>query len=147
MPRQSPILAGLFVGLLAVTGCESPGPSLHPAGGRVLFSDGRPVTSGMIEFVPVDSGPAARGRIEPDGHFVLQTGDRPGASAGNYRIVVIQMVVAEGAQAHLGARHMSSMVHAKYARTDTSGLSRDIQAGVNNNFAIEVDSAAPKSGW
>ena len=61
----------LLVGLLLLlAGCDG-GPQLHPAGGTVTFADGRPVTAGVVEFAPVDGGPAARGQIQQDGKFTL----------------------------------------------------------------------------
>lgn len=100
----------------------------------------------VVEFA-ADGGSGARGKTGPDGRFELSTGGRPGAAAGSYRIVVIQMVVADGAAAHAGAHHAALVVHPRYAKFETSGLTREVGAG-SNDFAIEVEPAAERRpGW
>jgi hypothetical protein len=108
----------------------------------VKFRDGPPLASGVIEFEPIDGGPAARGKIGPDGRFTLTTGERTGAVAGEHRVAVVQMTVADGlspeGRAHL-MKHKAAVVHRRYARFETSGLTRTVQANPDNEFVIEVD--------
>jgi hypothetical protein len=137
----------LMLLLVLIAGCGSRGPDLHAVTGRVVFGDGRPVSSGVIEFAPPDGGPTARGRIGTDGRFTLTTGDRPGAVAGQHRVAVVQAVIAEGAVGHSGRHHAASVVHPRFATFATSGLTRDVAAGSANDFVIEVEPAAPAKGW
>jgi hypothetical protein len=84
------------VGLIAIvfTGC---GDSQHPlanVSGMVTI-DGRPFAQGKVMFAPVaagassDAGKPAFGKLQPDGTFVLQTGDDDGAVVGEHWATVI----------------------------------------------------------
>jgi hypothetical protein len=156
--RRRPWLLAACAGgvLLGAWGCSGPRP--WPVTGKVVFADGTPVPSGLVEFEPADGGPAARGKLGPDGRFVLQTGDQPGAVAGKHRIVAVQVLVADGhsrelrAHAQHGPQHQAKVVHDRHRRFDTSGLERVVEAGRDNDLTIEV-SAAPSppgraaGGW
>lgn len=123
--------------LAAVAGCGPSGPELHPAAGRVSFKGGGPVPAGAIEFDPAGAGPAARGKLDADGRFTLSTDGRPGAAAGSYRVVIVQLAADGGAgRVH---KHKGYAVHRRYASPDTSGVTREVVAGRANDFAIEVD--------
>lgn len=91
------LLAGLAAVWLA--GCDSGRVPTYPAGGRVVFSDGKPMNSGRVEFRPVDSEHlvVARATIEADGTFQLSTfkqGD--GAIEGEHEVLARPMVVVGG---------------------------------------------------
>lgn len=58
--------------LLAAAGCGGGGPAKVPVRGQVL-RDNKPLQYGNVMFQPVAGGPMARGRIQPDGTFVLTT--------------------------------------------------------------------------
>lgn len=138
--------AALAVGCAAAVGCGPSAPPLHPVAGKVTFKDGRPVAGAVVEFAAAD-GSGARGKTDAAGRFELSTGDRKGAAAGSYRVAVVQMIVADGAAAHVGAHHAPLVLHPKYAKFDTSGLTREVKAGPNE-IAVEVEPAAErKPGW
>ncbi len=126
----------------ALPGCGSDPPT-YPAGGRVVFTDGSPVKTGAVEFAPADGGPAARAAIGKDGRFTLATGARPGGVAGPHRIAVVQLVLLEGVSPKDRAAHSRErawkVVDRKYARFDTSGLTREVVSGAENDFVIEVE--------
>ena len=69
----------LLVSLSLGCGPTDGWPTIHPAGGRVLYSDGEPFTTGgQIEFELIEAGgkfnlPSARAPIQPDGTFRLGT--------------------------------------------------------------------------
>lgn len=145
MKRWLAAWAVLAVGFAAV-GCGSSGPALHPVAGKVAYRDGRPVAGAMVEFAAAD-GTGARGKTGADGRFELTTGDRKGAAAGSYRVAIVQMTVADGAAGHIGAHHAPLVLHPKYAKFETSGLTREVKAGPNE-IAIEVEPAAERRpGW
>lgn len=140
------IAFGVFT--IAFVGCGPSGPAIVPVSGTVKFHDGKPVTSGVIEFSPESGGPGARAKIGPDGSFTLKTGDRSGATVGIHKIVIVQVFLADGAAAHVGSNHTANVVHPKYAKFESSGLIRDVKLTGENNFQIIVDSASPsKKGW
>jgi hypothetical protein len=138
-----------YVGLALVgflVGCGPVEEPVYPASGRVLFRDRRPVSAGVIEFVP-SNGVSARAKLNPDGTFTLATGKRPGAVAGRHRVMIVQMVIADGAAEHAGKHLGTVVIHPKYAKLTTSELEFDVTATGPNEFTIEVDTATEKRGW
>jgi hypothetical protein len=148
--HRRPAWAVIVIGAIGLVcaGCGASGPAVWPVKGRVFFRDRTPVASGVIEFSPVDGGPTARATIGTDGRFVLRTGERSGAVAGNHRIAIVQLVNAERAPpSHIGMRHTAKVVHPKYRRFQTSDLSRVVEAIDDNDFIIEVEAAVERLGW
>jgi hypothetical protein len=87
----------------------------------------------------------ARGRTGPDGRFELVTNGQKGVPAGHYRVAVVHMVVTDGAASHSTTHHAHLVLHPKYASFDTSGLTREVQAGENDfTFELEAAGAAPR---
>jgi len=62
------IIASLFFAL--VVGCSKGGKQIAPVHGRVTL-DGQPLQQADVEFQPVDSSRASRGRTDADGRYVL----------------------------------------------------------------------------
>ena len=93
------------ISLLILSGCGG-GPALPPlvpVEGKVMV-DNDPVTSGQVSFVavglePGKSLPPLTGQIDASGNYKIFTGDKPGAPAGKYKIVVTpSMMPIEGAK-------------------------------------------------
>src|SRR4051794_33249667 len=85
--------AAALAALLAAAGCG--GPRLAPVSGRVTVG-GRPVTEGVVMFIPAD-GPAAVGAIQKDGQYTLTTfkpGD--GALVGGHKVTISATTVGGG---------------------------------------------------
>jgi hypothetical protein len=57
------------------------------------------------------------------------------------------MVVADGAAAHVKAHHATLVVHPKYGRFETSGLTAEVKTDGPNEFLLEVQAADEKRGW
>ncbi len=55
------IVLVLGLGIFAA-GCGSDQVAVWPTRGKVVFTDGSPVTMGLIEFTPIEGGSAARRR-------------------------------------------------------------------------------------
>ena len=73
------------------SGLNSLNLKLYPVKGQVALSDGKPLTSGVVEFVPT-AGPAisSTGEVGADGSFSLKTeGVGEGAPAGEYRVRIL----------------------------------------------------------
>lgn len=130
----------LLLAALVISGCGAGEPAVYPVTGVVQFRGGKPLTAGLLEFAPLDGGPAARGKLNPDGTFTVSTGDRPGAVAGKHRIVVLPMAMADGAP--LNHRHKAVVAHPRHARFETSGLTATVEAGKSNHVTLEVEPAA-----
>src|SRR4051812_31764922 len=93
-----PVSAILFA---AILGCG--GPKTIPVKGKVVYSDGSAMISGMVVTESIGEGAVksgARGVIQADGTFELGTnapGD--GALEGEHRALVVAAPVAEGSPA------------------------------------------------
>jgi hypothetical protein len=102
-------------------------PDLIPVKGRVAYK-GKPLTKGMITFVPDGYGREARGDIQSDGSFVLTTfkpGD--GVVAGEHRVTIT----------HLEKSIDNDRALTKYASPNTTPLIRKVDAE-HGEFAIDI---------
>jgi hypothetical protein len=75
---------------IPLAGCGAGGITsgpVYPVKGQVLLSNGKPLTSGKVIFLPKAGGMTAHGEITADGTFGLKTADdREGAPAGEYKV-------------------------------------------------------------
>lgn len=138
--------------VLAVGGCGSSGPKLHPATGTVTL-DGKPLSDATVTFVPA-SGRPSDGKTDASGTFTIMTNGQPGMPAGPCKVTVSKFT----AQGEMPAMAPSpgdmikmyekkkkgdvekSPVPAKYGRADTSGLSAEVSTDAAKNvftFALE----------
>ena len=136
MVHGSTSIAPAVWALLALAvGC-GPRQRFESVSGTVVFTDGRPVAGGVVEFDPVDaSGRPARSAIGPDGRFSLKSGAVAGAMAGRYRVAVVQVLLDAGA----APRHGHTRVHQRFGRFETSGIIVEVAAGVPNEPQIVVE--------
>lgn len=122
--------ASLGVALLAA-GCERPS-LLVPVNGRVLL-DGKPLSSGVVQFQPA-SGQAASGQLAEDGSFVLSRhapGD--GVPPGTYRVAVISYDPTATTDAVDNLR-----VPLKYTRFGSSGIEFTVFPGAVEPLVIQL---------
>jgi hypothetical protein len=118
-----------IVFVVVVAGCGDGRPARVAVSGRVLI-DGKPLTLGYVRFVPQGARPSG-GRIGPDGRFTLTCYDaQDGAVTGRHAVEVV-------ANETLDERRMRWNVPKKYARLETSGLTKDI-SGPTENLTIEL---------
>ena len=114
----SPILLVAVV-LAPCWGCGSAGGSpseLIPVKGKVTYK-GQPLTKGLIQFAPRNTGREASGQLQADGSFVLTTfkeGD--GAVAGKHRVFVSEF----------DKRLARDRALLRYASPNTSGLTAEV---------------------
>jgi hypothetical protein len=75
---------------LAAASCSSD-DSLHPVSGKVLVG-GQPAAGALLVFhregATIHNIPSTA-TVEPDGSFVVSTGDKKGAPAGKYAVTVV----------------------------------------------------------
>ena len=91
------LLIALAAAVLLAAGCqksaETPPPTVHPAGGKLLNRAGQPVAGGIIEFVKQGSEPRSlRAEVGLDGSFSLSVMTPEGvkyegAEEGAYRVI------------------------------------------------------------
>jgi hypothetical protein len=112
--------------------------SLTPVHGTVSYQ-GVPLHAGTIIFTPDPergtTGPVALAAIQPDGSYLLQTGDQPGAAPGWYRVTIVALETAsEG-----GLVVPRSLLPEKYRDPDLSGLVGGVQAGQDNRLDFPLE--------
>ena len=118
--------------MLAVSGCSD----MPPVGGKVQYDDNTPVKGGTITFNNSEKKTSATGVIEDDGTFKLTSGDKPGAPAGNYTVVVVGKNDVYGAP---------PTVAETYGNPLTTPLKQEITAGANNiTITVKRPAGAPK---
>lgn len=124
-------VAGMLMGLIA--GCDgiSPAkPTVYPVTGKVRLGDGKPLTTGRVEFIPIKGGMPATGVIGSDGSFSLKTGDgQEGAPAGEYKVRLEPTTIAN----RKSGKPFSYPFPAKYADEDANtGLTATVKAESTN---------------
>lgn len=125
-----------------LVGC-SDRPTTYPISGKAQFSDGTPVQFGQIETFQGELKLNARGQIQKDGSFQLETfapGD--GAVAGKHKVVITQF----SAPPLSGQVGFETIEHShghelskKYGSYDTSPLEFELIPGETENVVLEID--------
>ena len=87
MSRVLCIAAACCLACLVVIGCGPGGPELGTVTGKVTL-DGKPVTNGLVTFVPVAKGGASIGKTDANGQYELLFVDRKGALLGQHKVTV-----------------------------------------------------------
>lgn len=124
----------VIVPLVVVVGCS--GSGLYSVEGKVVFPDGRPLTSGTVEFDPInkDAILAPRGEIKPDGTFAASTHEEgDGAPPGTYRVMVTPPEQLDPGQLR------PLVFDRRFKSFQTSGLEYTVQPGDNEFFTITVE--------
>ncbi len=135
---RSFLYSTLLFSILILTGCGESGPEIHRASGQVVFSDGTPVRSGIIELSSLDHALTATGRIQPDGSFVLGThSESDGACAGQHQAIVMQMIISDGMVRH--TQDHGQPVDPRFYAYETSGLQFEIVAMDENHLRVVVE--------
>jgi hypothetical protein len=86
--RPAWLLPGLIVAFLVGCGETNPlsGVQLYPVKGKVLLTDGKPLSSGKVVFVGDKTTFTSTANIDDDGSFEFKAGDRNGLPEGDYRV-------------------------------------------------------------
>jgi hypothetical protein len=131
--------------LLLVVGCGN-----VPLSGRVTFTDnGEPLTTGTVCFV--SGNQQATGSIDTNGYYKVNFGTKSGIPKGNYKVCIqeadkIEAIPTGGTipnpttgenDPEMFIKH-TSLIAAKYANTETSGLEFTVD-GTKKTFDIAVD--------
>lgn len=126
------LAAALLVG---AAGCGVDGTALTPVRGKVYYR-GVPLSRGTVVFIPDENrgnrGPLARAEIQPDGSYVLRSGEEAGAVPGWHRVTVV--AVDDGSYA-TGPR---PLLPSKYSDPGQSELSCQVEAGKENGIDLRL---------
>jgi hypothetical protein len=107
--------------------------------------DGKPLTSGVVNFTPVSGGPSAYGNVAADGRYTLQTGAEQSLIPGEYTVTVAANATADEA-ARMGIKVgregiMPLLTPAKYADVKTTPLKVTVKSGSQKiDLALEPHS-------
>jgi len=140
---SSTVVKYLVVAALAlVTGCSKSGLESSVSG--TVSLDGAAIGPGVLVFVPATGGGnPAKGAIQPNGNYELQTSNTAGLHSGKYKVsvtVLDQPPVAPGERSMVAAK---SRIPEKYNVIETSGLEFEVTSG-SNTIDIELVSTDSK---
>jgi hypothetical protein len=136
---RTPVVVGWWLASVLVVGCHSGTDTLTPVKGKVTYK-GNLLTSGTVAFIPDGNrgtqGKMAVGEIQPDGTFVLKTGDSVGVVPGHHRVTIacLRLPAASLTSAAAGFR-----LPAKYGDPQQSGLVGEVLANTSNTISFELD--------
>lgn len=135
------IVAAFLV--LGAGGCgDSTTTRMAPVHGKVFYK-GQPLTTGTIVFAPNPlrgtNGPLATADIQPDGSYVLHSGETFGAVVGWHRVTVVALEPQTVAASGQGFTTPRSLVPEKYRDPELSDLTCEVKAGQENGFNINLD--------
>jgi hypothetical protein len=132
----------LFGQLLFLLGCgQASGLQLAEVEGVVTYQ-GKVLDHGKVVFSPKSGtlGPAAIGKIQVDGSYVMQTTGREGAAIGSHKVTV--HCRRELTQAEIQNRSLlvpDSLIPDRYWKKDQSPLECDVVAGETNKYDIVLE--------
>ena len=127
----------LTIFTLMITGCGSDSPEFVPVSGTVTLN-GKPINEVVVTFVPKQDGQPAMGLTDEQGQFSLSTTELDdGVIVGSYYATVRSIdegagqVDAQGLSTGIRVRpRQKSLVPQRYALFGTSGLSYEVQVGM-----------------
>ena len=121
---------------VVIVGCGPSGKfETYPATGKVVFSDGKPLTGGTVMFKSEDQKVSARGPITEDGTFTLGTnapGD--GAVTGWHGVSIMPPT----ARVDVDDGGYRSPIDMKFQNAQRSGLRYEVTPDGENHFEITV---------
>ena len=129
------VLGCLVLGGPPIVGCSSDRIPTYPAQGQVVFPDGEPVRTGVLELKSLEHGVNAQGQIARDGSFTLGTYTADdGAVAGEHQAIVVQFLATDSIDAEIEHDH-GDPVDRRFADYATSGLEVAIESRIADRVA------------
>ena len=118
--------------VIGTAGCR-PGPKIVPVSGKVTYN-GKALKFGSVMFQP-ESGPLARGTIQPNGTFQLTTykdGDGCAVGTSKVRITCFQSQNAGNVASQAEAGEVAAgglLIPKRYTSFGTSGITAEVRHG------------------
>lgn len=150
--RRLVVTTVLSVGVLLVslTGCGSSSMPTYPAGGKVIFPDGRPLEGGRVELRSVNAAnnPVARGEVQPDGTFRLSTFQpNDGAVEGEHLALVVPPPPPPGSDTRGDKSSHQPVLDPRFMLYKTSGLKFTVTRDpAKNQITLQVDYLGHRQG-
>jgi hypothetical protein len=146
-PRPPALLLAALLSVVA-PGCGESNPlsgvKFYPVKGKVMLSDGKPLTSGRVVFVATKSTITSTADIESDGAFAFKGNSGVGLPDGEYKIrfeAGSSGSPVKGASARLKATAPFAM---KYLDEDSSKLTAMVAPDESkNNFEFTLETHDP----
>ncbi len=134
--RRVIFLLGALI-VLSPLGCGDGKPNSVSVSGKVVYANGKPLTTGMIVFNPLEEGEEApMAAIQQDGTFGFsQDGGIP---PGEYRVSLAQSE-EEMASAEKVPGASSFPVPKKYLQAETSGWTASVKKSGAEPFTFTID--------
>ncbi|MCA9240185.1 MAG: hypothetical protein KDA37_08300 [Planctomycetales bacterium] len=136
------LAALLIIGVCGLTGCGQQ-PTMAPFVGVVTYK-GKLLEFGGVTMQPKGGGPVARGTIQPDGTFSVETDGKPGAMIGTHRVrVTCYTSQRPGATTASTDGEMSlgkPLIPEHYSNFSSSGLEVEVMPEGNQRVSIQLSS-------
>jgi hypothetical protein len=140
----------LLTALLAVVtaGCTESNPlsglKLYPVKGKVMLSDGKPLTSGRVVFVATKSTITSTADIEGDGAFAFKGNSGDGLPDGEYKIRFEAGSSGSRVKGASGGLKATAPFAMKYLDEDSSKLTATVAPDESkNNFVFTLETHDP----
>ena len=145
MLRSFCILSLMTIACLCLVACGG-GRKVADVEGVVKIN-GQPAEKIRIQFWPEKEGPRSQGVTNAEGRFTLTTEDNtgPGAAIGPNKITLLDLevygggkIVGRAAEDTDLSQGKKSRINLTYNSPNTSGLSKEVEAGKKNEFEFDV---------
>jgi hypothetical protein len=124
------LTAGLVLSLAGCGGEPSPvlpKQALFPVKGSVVTADGKPLTEGKVDLIPMKpDSRGATGKVQPDGTFTLTCAGEDGCPEGEFKVAINSDLTVPG------TKPLKTVVPFEYNDEDSSGLKVTIKPGTND---------------
>ncbi|MDO5554058.1 MAG: carboxypeptidase-like regulatory domain-containing protein [Planctomycetia bacterium] len=125
----------LIILAVSITGCSS---KEFRVSGTIQYSDGTPVSKGLITFVSADRNVMVE--TDDNGRYTTANStNKSGLTPGQYKVTISAKGLPDGAK---GERPVE-MIDAKFSNVTTSELSLDVTSSMTKDFVVERAAAAP----
>lgn len=132
-------ICGWLAVVALLAGCSNGGRlPTYPVTGRVVFPDGAPLLGGWIICESPEHAVAARGVIEADGTFELETYEPADGAVAGRHLVAVTPAAPEGYDPDQGTAPPA--IDQRFTHMDTSGLEIEVLPDQDNHFELLVES-------
>lgn len=138
--------------VLVAAGCGKSGEKLHPVKGKVTLKN-EPLKAGMVTYFP-DAAKGNKsttnpsGQIQSDGSYTLSTGERSGAPAGWYKVVVTTTTPGMGGGTMpdpnnptltpLNPAGQGPQINSKYSSSSSTDLTKEVPNASAGAYDLQV---------